>query len=420
VPTALPDPEPFTPETLSPIKVGVTTRDQVRELFSHWQYRNDDGPQVADIEPLGSPDAPSWVFALNRQVGDWSYVGLAAYWPVPMPLWGGTEHNYEYNWVLVDFNADDTVAAVWVATEKAPCKPGRACYRDGRLVVIESEDATAAARSRSPAEGTCSLFIYSDRTLSTPVTIDDDSRSAQYLWPDTFLRLDVRPGLGAVLASVDRNAAQIAAQNPSMISLPATCTSGEVRYIALSAVHAQFTTTEVPAASGADAIMTRLLVDHVPDVQLAVIDHTTKAQAPAARSDPERSEPDAPLPEPDPASEEEYRQSLELLAVRDPAAWPLLCHAADSGSVRAQMELGYLHRTDLHRPADFTGPLGQDNRLAYVWFRVAELGGYEGTGGASQYIASQLSDIELAEAEELVRAWHPGLCPMGPIAKVKP
>lgn len=403
VPTALPDPEPFTAETLAPIQIGKTTREEVRELFSHWQFETDDGVQIAKIEPLGSPDASSWIFPLNRQVGDIGYVGLIAYGFVVGPVWGGKEDNYEHNWVLVDFNDDDTVVAVRVGQESAPCEVGRVCYRDGRFLEMATEDVAAVARSSVPVGGACSLFIYSDKKLDSLIEVSDGSRDERQLWHDTFLRLEVLPGQGGVSAAVDHLTARVRADDPAKIDLPADCADGEVRYIMLSVRSAQFTATEVPAASAADAVKERMLVERITNVKFAT-------------GDPQQPIVSPPPTAYDPASAASYEQ---LLAIRDPAAWPLLCQAADSGNRHAQMELGYRHRTDLARPDDFIGPLGQDDRLAYVWYRVAELSSDE-TEGASQHMASHLSDIELAQAQELVRAWRPGLCPMTSFADVKP
>lgn len=269
VPTALPDPEPFTAETLAPIQVGKTTREEVRELFSHWQYETDDGVKIAKIEPLETPDASSWSFALNRQIGDIGYVGLVAYGFAVLPVWGGNEDNYEHNWVLLDFSEDDTVAAVHVGHESAPCEAGRVCYRDGRFLVMATEDAASVARSRHPAGGTCSLFIYSDKKLETPVDVSAGGRVVQQVWHDTFVRLDVSPGRGGVSAAVDHMAARVGASYPAKIDLPVDCADGEVRYLSLSVRSAQFTSTEVPASSAVNIVKKRMVVERIINVALA-------------------------------------------------------------------------------------------------------------------------------------------------------
>lgn len=269
VPTALPDPEPFGAKAMAPIQAGKTTREEVHELFSHWQYPTDEGLKVAKIEPLASSDASTWVFALNRQMGDLSYVGLVAYFPVVAPVWGGKEDNYQYNWVLVDFNADDTVAAVWVAMEGKPCRQGTACYRDSRLLVMATEEVTAATRSGKPANGTCSLFLYSGVASRITVSTDAVGGRVRDLWEDTFLRLERPAGPATVSVAVDRNAAQIDAASPSTISVPASCADGEILYFELSVREARLTATEVPVSAGIGAIQARMLVSHVPDVTLA-------------------------------------------------------------------------------------------------------------------------------------------------------
>jgi len=269
VPMALPDPEPFTAETLAPIQLGRTTREEVRELFSDWQYETDDGVKTAKLEPLETPDSSSWSFALNRQVGDIGYVGLVAYGFVVGPVWGGNEDNYEHNWVLLDFNEDDTVAAVHMGQEMAPCEAGTVCYRDGRFVEMATEDAAGIARSRQPAGGTCSLILYSDNKLETPVDVSAGGRVVQQLWHDTFVRLDVSPGQGGVSAEVDHMAARVGASYPAKINLPADCADGEVRYFSLSVRSAQFTATEVPALSAAKIVKNRMVVERLINVALA-------------------------------------------------------------------------------------------------------------------------------------------------------
>jgi hypothetical protein len=69
IPTALADPEPFTAETLAPIQLGHTTRDEVRSLFAAWRYTTDDGVQTAHIEPEISDNVRYWVFGLSCQPG---------------------------------------------------------------------------------------------------------------------------------------------------------------------------------------------------------------------------------------------------------------------------------------------------------------------------------------------------------------
>ncbi len=266
VPVAIADPEPFTPDALATVKAGVTTRAEVRDLFSHWRVETDDGPQVLEILPQGEAAAAAWIFKARRQMGSVGYVGLVVYGFVVAPVWGGFEDNYQDYSVLVEFNDDDTVRALWLVNETGPCKPGEACYRDSRIVVTANAAITADARSRGPSAGGCSLLVYADESLQAPAPVADGVGAKHTLWRDSFVRIDQPPGT----AAVDRNAAQLTGESPAIIDLGGYCMAGETRYVALSVADGRFSATQVPAQQGAQAVGSRFLVDHEHHFSLPV------------------------------------------------------------------------------------------------------------------------------------------------------
>lgn len=95
------------------------------------------------------------------------------------------------------------------------------------------------------------------------------------------------------------------------------------------------------------------------------------------------------------------------------SVWNNICHEANAGSGPAQILLAYWHRTDLitSKAPLFRSELQLDDRVAYMWYRLAEenkaLGAIEGR----QHMSTRLSHEELIEAEQMAHDWKPGQCP---------
>jgi hypothetical protein len=81
------------------------------------------------------------------------------------------------------------------------------------------------------------------------------------------------------------------------------------------------------------------------------------------------------------------------------------------------MELAHWHRTDIQYPnerPEFRSELSRDDRIAYLWFLLAEKGGALGAQEGLDYLSSRLSQKQIAEAEQMAREWEPGNCPVRP------
>jgi hypothetical protein len=227
IPTAMADPEPFTPENLAAVQPGTTTRDEMRELFSRWRYTTDDGERTASIAPLGEPHARWWVFPLQRQMGNVAFAGLVAYFPGPLPVWTGHEDNYQYNWVVVEFDPADRVAAFWITRDGRACEPGEVCPGDDHLFVIASQAADLAAKSAAAPADACTVFIYADNGINDAVDVSMGQTRGVMFGQRTYLRWDVAPGAYTVQAvSENDSSTRIGAQ-------PLTCTANETSYLAL-------------------------------------------------------------------------------------------------------------------------------------------------------------------------------------------
>ena len=452
VPTALADPEPFTAETLAPIQLGDTTRDQVRSLFADWNYTTDEGVQIARIEPEISNNGRYWVFGLLRQVGDWAWAGLALYTPVPIPVIVDVEVNYERYWVLVKFNDTDTVEAFWIAHENMPCEAGGVCYRNGHLLLLVNAAANATVQTSAPKSDRCVVYTYARDEFDTPVRVVDGMHVDEVFGKTSFLRSEISPGRSTISASIEESAETNIKSVRSASDVSVTCTGNEVLYVELDRLKKKIVAIQVDQPTGAHAIANRFLVAQVapvsaPPLAFAVASNelNTGLTTPVHFSLSDRGlaagqicappQPGAvtncdlntrltapvslPLADAGPsataAAADSYRRAVALIATRNPDAWPLLCTAAASGHAGAQTELGFWQRADLKVPEEFSEPLKKDNRLAYVWYRLAELNGGDATN-ARQYVASLLTDEELIQANEMVRNGQTGECPLRSIA----
>jgi len=252
IPTALPDPEPFTPQTLAPVHVGRTTRDEVRNLFAAWTYTSDDGVQTAHIEPQASEDGRYWVFGLPRQVGDWAIVGPFGYRP-RYQSWLAKQDNFENHWVLVEFSDDSTVTAFWIAHDETPCRSSGICYHHGYLQIIANEAVNATARSSTAISDRCVLYTYAEDDFDMPVTVTDGVHVAQVFAKTSFVRSEMPVGQQTVSASISTIPAWV-------VSVPVTCAGNDAHYVALRQ-HDGLIEAKEEASTGKRAIAKRFLVD---------------------------------------------------------------------------------------------------------------------------------------------------------------
>jgi hypothetical protein len=87
----------------------------------------------------------------------------------------------------------------------------------------------------------------------------------------------------------------------------------------------------------------------------------------------------------------------------------LLCRAANGGYPSAQHAQAVRYELGL-----FEAPV--DLAEAYLWARLAELGGDPRAGTARQRIAASLDAAELAAADARYASWSPAPCPMPEVA----
>ncbi len=121
-----------------------------------------------------------------------------------------------------------------------------------------------------------------------------------------------------------------------------------------------------------------------------------------------------------------YEQFLNFSNAGEPsefsAAWNWLCFAANAGYSKAQVEVGWWHRSSSwdnwgDRNEDGLELLRKvgvrpDNRIAYMWYTLAVATGGESTRIARDYyVAELLTDVEISQAEQMARDWKPGDCP---------
>jgi hypothetical protein len=265
IPTALPDPEPFTAERMTPIRIGQTTRDEVRALFAEWTYETDQGTQTAHIEPQIAEGGRSWVFGLSRQLGDirWAGVFLHPEAPAPIPFFSGKVDNHEDFWVLFDFNDDATVARLWITSDKTPCAVGGACYSGGYLHVIADQAISAGANTGKSAGDRCAVYAYADDDFEMPVVVTDGTHTGRLIAKTSFVRFDVATGPTTPSAWYENIPG-------SAITAPINCAGGEDHYVALRPNEGLIEVKPVTPSTGERAIKKRYLVERLIAAQPSV------------------------------------------------------------------------------------------------------------------------------------------------------
>ena len=96
-------------------------------------------------------------------------------------------------------------------------------------------------------------------------------------------------------------------------------------------------------------------------------------------------------------------------------AWGWLCMAANGSNGEAQGWVGHWHRSVIWQSGierldwlrNETG-IQPDDRVAYMWYSLAELNGYIPARRKRDYVEADISSDEKSQAEQMVRDWKPG------------
>lgn len=98
--------------------------------------------------------------------------------------------------------------------------------------------------------------------------------------------------------------------------------------------------------------------------------------------------------------------------------WRWLCKIANEGDGKAQAEVGYWHRTSVWQysgderlnwlPSIGVNP---DNRVAYVWYTLADADVADKALTEREFVISDMRDYGITQAEQMLRDWKPGDCP---------
>jgi len=80
-----------------------------------------------------------------------------------------------------------------------------------------------------------------------------------------------------------------------------------------------------------------------------------------------------------------------------------LCRAADQNHAGAQRQIGLIYAHGIHgitpKPA-----------LAYMWFSLSVVNGYERSTRHADWMFTKLTDMEKNSAQRLLTDWQPGQC----------
>jgi hypothetical protein len=256
VPIALPDPEPFTAASMASIRVGETTRDEVRALLANWSYETDDGSQTIHLEPQISEDGRHWVFNLPRPLADVLWAGVGVTPDGFFPIWSGGADNYENFWVLFEFDDDAKVTRFWFTGDRTQCAVGGACYHDGHLQVVADEAADRSARARSAASDRCVVYVYASDDFQFPVAVSDGRDSRRLFAKTSYARFDLTRDAAMPTAWYENAPG-------SAVTLPIECVGGGVHYVALRSHAGLIEAAPEDPSVGRRAIEKRYLVEHL-------------------------------------------------------------------------------------------------------------------------------------------------------------
>ena len=118
-----------------------------------------------------------------------------------------------------------------------------------------------------------------------------------------------------------------------------------------------------------------------------------------------------------PAAAYAYYEHLSRERQTFAEAWRWLCKAASNGYGNAQAEVGRRHNPKLWfftRQAQWLQDevgIQPDNRIAYMWYTLADSNGGSAADGARDQVVPDMTADEITQAEQMVRNWKPGDCP---------
>lgn len=265
VPTAVADPDPFTEAKMTSIRIGHTTREDVRALFADWTYETDHGVQTVNLEPQVSEAGRYWTFNLRRQTGDiaWAGVALVPEAPVPVPFFLGKADNYEDFWVLFEFNDEATVARFLIASGNKPCMVVGACYHAGYLQLVAEATTSASATGAAPPRDRCDIHVYAEDDFELPISVTDGVHAGRLIAKTSFVRFAVPVGPATVSSWYDTIPGSAA-------PMPINCAGGEIHYIALRPEMGLIEAKLVKPSTGEGAIKKRHLLERLVAVHASV------------------------------------------------------------------------------------------------------------------------------------------------------
>lgn len=252
IPTAWPDPEPVTEESIRFIRIGETTRDEVRDAFESWEYPTDQGTVVANLRPRSHRRGQWWSYDLSQEMWQWTAC-------VVVYEGGGdcltTDPDYRHYYVLIEFNDADKVTDVFVVHDDQRCSDSRVCYVDGYFLFPASPEADQDAKNMTLKPTGCAIYMYTSRDLDKARRFAfGDHLSGYLLSDDFFIYWSVAPG------RYELRRTRLSGKDMFETSIPVECIGGQQFFYEYSKRRNQWAIRSRTARQGRSAIKRRQLL----------------------------------------------------------------------------------------------------------------------------------------------------------------
>ena len=190
VPVKSGEDEPFAQEKLEFIKIGQSTKADIKSAMSAFPVETRDGPQVLELEPVEYQDGEVWLYGAQRGEVRWFYM-----WQ----LWDegdvGVTDTHDYHYLKFTFDENGVLADYeYSVSEGKGCNPEGVCAHAGAYMLLAGADEDAQAKSFTPPARGCGIYLYA-RGLKFPAPVWIGSDWVGWLLDNkTFLYLEVDTG----------------------------------------------------------------------------------------------------------------------------------------------------------------------------------------------------------------------------------
>jgi hypothetical protein len=223
LPTGRGDPEPFSREKLEFLRVGETTRAEVRDRMTAFPLDTPDGEFRVDLQPMEFHDGLLWLYSMARGESGWLLLGS----PDVTTAQGDSVTEFsgqDYRYLRILFNHDDVLAGFEVSkSEGKGCNVQGVCSQGTAYMLLASGSTDRATKRFRPPKGKCGVYFYAGSIkVGAPVWLDH-VREGWLIDKKTYLYWPVEPGTHRLSSETpDRRFKPF---------LPIECKGGELHFV---------------------------------------------------------------------------------------------------------------------------------------------------------------------------------------------